>query len=204
MRHIPDKNITEELLLTFEAACSADPETLYDRSAWLYVPPFYSDYRYVLGTAGKKPVICVGLNPSTAAPGALDNTLKSVQRVADYNGYDSFLMMNLYAQRATRPKDMDREACSFLHRENLCAFEFLLQKTKVVWAAWGAVMETRGYLLECMKDFVKIGQRQGAVWVNAGKKSIRGHPHHPLYLRSDSVFEVFDVEDYLVQSFPFL
>ena len=197
MRHIPEKNIAEDLLLSFTAACSADPDTAYDRSAWLYVPPFYTDYRYVLGTAGEKPLICVGLNPSTAAPGALDNTLKSVQRVAGFNGYDSFLMMNLYAQRATRPMDMDREACAFLHRENLRAFEFLLRKTKVVWAAWGAVMETRGYLPECMKDFVKAGQRLGAQWVTAGQKSRKGHPHHPLYLRRDSAFEAFDVEGYL-------
>jgi hypothetical protein len=120
-----------------------------------------------------------------------------VERVARHNGFDSFLMMNLYAQRATRPHDMDSDICDFLHQENLKAFAWLLQKTTTVWAAWGAVMETRGFLKACMADFVAQGQRQGARWVSAGKKTKKGHPHHPLYLRKDSVFEPFDMVGYL-------
>ena len=45
-------------------------------------PDFYSEYRYILGTAGKKPLITIGINPSTAEPDNLDNTLKSVERIA--------------------------------------------------------------------------------------------------------------------------
>ena len=73
----------------------------YDVSRWLYVPKVYSEYRYILGTRGKKPLICMGINPSTAIPDRLDNTLKSVERIALANGFDSFLMFNVYAQRAT-------------------------------------------------------------------------------------------------------
>ncbi|MFR6424354.1 MAG: DUF1643 domain-containing protein, partial [Oscillospiraceae bacterium] len=49
----------------------------------------------------KNPLICIGINPSTAQPGDLDNTLKSVERIALGNGYDSFTMFNVYPQRAT-------------------------------------------------------------------------------------------------------
>ena len=66
------------------------PNPAYDVSRWLYVPNTYTDYRYLLGTRGKRPRSCVGINPSTAAPDALDNTLKSVERIALGNGYDSF------------------------------------------------------------------------------------------------------------------
>ena len=59
-----------------------------DVEKWLYVPNFYSEYRYILGTRGKKPLICIGINPSTAAPEALDPTLQSVNRIALSNGYD--------------------------------------------------------------------------------------------------------------------
>ncbi len=59
-------------------------------SRWLYVPKVYSEYRYILGTRGKKPLICMGINPSTAIPDRLDNTLKSVERIALANGFDSF------------------------------------------------------------------------------------------------------------------
>ncbi len=85
--HIPEASIHETALLGFEQAL-AQEACDYDRDQWLYVPPYYAEYRYVLGTAGEKPLICVGLNPSTARPGALDNTLKSVERVARHNGYD--------------------------------------------------------------------------------------------------------------------
>ena len=34
-------------------------------------------------------------------------------------------------------------------------------------------------------------------WVTFGKRSKKGHPHHPLYLRKDSTPEPFDVENYL-------
>jgi len=194
---VPGAPIHELVLLSFEEALADPGAEAYDRERWLYVPPYYAEYRYVLGTRGERPLICIGLNPSTARPGALDNTLKSVERVARHNGFDSFLMMNLYAQRATIPGDMDRELCDFLHAENLKAFQFLLGQTKTVWAAWGAVMETRGFLRDCMRDFVQAGQEVGARWYTAGSRSKKGHPHHPLYLRKDSSLDPFDVGDYV-------
>lgn len=195
-RHIPECSIHSLALMCFEEALEAETSG-FDAEKWLYLPPAYAEYRYVLGTAGERPLICVGLNPSTAQPGALDNTLKSVQRVALHNGFDSFLMMNLYAQRATRPGDMDQEISDFLHRENLKAFAYLLSKTQAVWAAWGAVMETRGYLKGCLADFVATGESQGARWYTAGKRTKKGHPHHPLYLKKDSMLDPFDVQGYV-------
>ena len=99
--HIPSCETAELCLPDFETALKNAllPNDLYDVRRWLYVPNQYTEYRYILGTRGQKPLICVGINPSTAAPDALDNTLKSVERIALYNGYDSFLMFNVYAQR---------------------------------------------------------------------------------------------------------
>lgn len=198
MAHIPEKPIIDAETLSFEAAMKAPQNGEFDPQKWLYVPPFYEEYRYILGTAGERPLLCVGLNPSTAKPNELDNTLKSVERIARHNGFDSFLMMNLYAQRATRPGDMDKGISDFLHRENLNAFRYLLEKTQVVWAAWGAVMETRGYLSGCIRDFALIAKEAGAKWHTAGKRSIKGHPHHPLYLKKDSKLDSFDIESYLL------
>ena len=45
--------------------------------------------------------------------------LKSVERVAHFNGYDSFIMFNVYAQRATDPDDMELTYNPELHRENM-------------------------------------------------------------------------------------
>lgn len=199
--HIP-KSATQEIgILTFAEACGhRDGSAVYDRKKWLYIPDFYSEYRYILGTTGSRPLITIGVNPSTAEPDHLDNTLKSVERIAAHNGFDSFIMFNVYAQRATRPDDMDAELNEALHAENMNAFRWALDRCEeapAVWAAWGAVIEKRGYLKRCVRDMAAEGERCGARWYMAGKPSRAGHPHHPLYLRKDTPVEPFDVAAYL-------
>ena len=161
MRHIPSSDTFHAGVLSFEEALvptAAD----YDRSRWLYVPDHYSEYRYILGTRGSRPLICIGINPSTAAPDRLDNTLKSAQRIALHNGSDSFIM-------------------------------------------WGAIITKRSYLPGCVRDLAEVGQRYGARWFTAGPRSKAGHPHHPLYLRSDTLLDPFpDLEAYLSSVSPAL
>ena len=201
--HIPTCGTAEQEVLPFGEALeqALRPSPDYDCTQWLYVPNRYCDYRYILGTAGTKPLICIGVNPSTAAPGDLDPTLKSVERIALGNGYDSFLMFNLYPQRATRPDDMERTCNALLRRENAAAFRWALEQTRggvpAVWAAWGAVIEKRDYLADCLADLAEIAREMGARWYCAGPRSKKGHPHHPLYLRKDSPLEPFSVEEYL-------
>ena len=201
--HIPTCESQKLSILSFDEALSnSGSRGDYDADKWLYVPDYYADYRYILGTRGKNPLICIGINPSTAAPDDLDNTLKSVARIAEFNGYDSWIMFNVYAQRATNPDDMDAEFNEKLHRENMRAFEYILSTvgegiSPAVWAAWGTIIEKRGYLRDCVIDMVRLGQQYGAHWVSAGKKSKKGHPHHPLYLRKDAETESFDIESYL-------
>ena len=173
----------------------------YNVEDWLYVPNHYSEYRYILGTTGKNPLICIGINPSTAAPNDLDNTLKSVERIALGNGYDSFIMFNVYAQRATKPDDMDKELNEALHRENMTAFEYILSLydgySPSVWAAWGTIVEMRPYLKDCLREMVDISMKYKSKWYSSGAISKKGHPHHPLYLRKDSGLDEFDMEGYL-------
>ncbi len=201
--HIPTCESQKLDILSFdEALCNSGGRGDYDSDKWLYVPDYYADYRYILGTKGENPLICIGINPSTAAPDDLDNTLKSVARIAEHNGYDSWIMFNVYAQRATNPDDMDNALNEKLHRENMRAFEYILSNvgegvSPAVWAAWGTIIEKRDYLRDCVLDMLKLGQQYGAHWVSAGKKSKKGHPHHPLYLRKDAETEGFDIISYL-------
>ena len=199
--HIPKGTTLDLELVTFRQALEAanTPSGDYDITKWLYAPNFYSEYRYILGTRGQKPLICIGINPSTAQPDDLDNTLKSVQRIALGNGYDSFLMFNVYAQRATDPDAMEKVCNPLLHRENMEAFRYVLSlsDSPAIWAAWGAVIEKRGYLKDCLRDMLDIGRKYGAQWYCAGAITKKGHPHHPLYLRKDEKLRSFDVEHYL-------
>ena len=199
--HIPNGTTGELELVTFRQALEAanTPSSDYDIEKWLYAPNFYSEYRYILGTRGRKPLICIGINPSTAEPDHLDNTLKSVERIALGNGFDSFIMFNVYAQRATRPDDMERTCNLQLHKENLEAFRYVLSLSDhgAVWAAWGAIIEKRDYLFQCVRDMLEAGETMGATWYCAGPLSKKGHPHHPLYLRKDEKLKPFDVAAYL-------
>ena len=199
--HIPNGTTSQLELVTFQQALEAanTPSLDYDIHKWIYAPNFYSEYRYILGTRGKNPLICIGINPSTAAPDALDNTLKSVERIALGNGFDSFIMFNVYAQRATDPDAMERECNHDLHRENLEAFRYVLSISDkpAVWAAWGAIIEKRAYLTGCVRDMVLAGQEYGADWYCAGAITKKGHPHHPLYLRKDEKLKPYDVVAYL-------
>ena len=201
MAHIPNGTTAQLELVTFRQALDAanTPNADYDIEKWIYAPSFYSEYRYILGTRGKNPLICIGINPSTAEPDNLDNTLKSVERIAMGNGFDSFIMFNVYAQRATSPDDMEKECNLALHKENLEAFRYVLSISEkpAVWAAWGAIIEKRKYLPGCVRDMLEAGREFGASWYCAGAITKKGHPHHPLYLRKDEKLKPFDVSTYL-------
>lgn len=201
MKHIPGSETSELQILSFADAVQQSQETNYDKQKWIYVPDFYTEYRYVLGTRGKRPVICAGINPSTAAPDRLDPTLQSVSRVASSNGFDSWLMFNVYAQRATMPDDMDQLRNERLHEENMKAFRVLLELAgmrPVVWAAWGTIIEKRPWLINCVRDMFRIAEEYDTQWVCAGRRSKKGHPHHPLYLQRNEPFCSFDMEAYLL------
>ena len=72
MAHIPKCGTAELLIPDFRVALSQSllPQEDYDSEKWLYVPCRYDEFRYILGTKGKKPLICIGINPSTARPDA--------------------------------------------------------------------------------------------------------------------------------------
>ena len=201
MAHIPTVDIRQLGDISFDRqlALARQPNRDYDVDQWLFVPNTYTEYRYILGTRGEKPLICVGINPSTARPGALDPTLKSVERIARNSGFDSFIMFNVYAQRATRPDDMEQTYNPILHAENRKAFRYLisLSPRPAVWAAWGNIIEKRDYLMDCVRDFAADAQAAGAQWFTAGPPLKSGHPHHPLYLRRDTALLPFDIQAYL-------
>ena len=201
--HIPNGSTAQLELVTFEEALAAAnvPNAEYDIEKWIYAPNFYSEYRYILGTRGKNPLICIGINPSTARPDDLDNTLKSVERIALGNGFDSFIMFNVYAQRATDPDAMEKTCNLTLHKENLEAFRYVLSISEkpAVWAAWGTIIEKRGYLKDCLRDMIDVGENLNASWYCAGAVSKKGHPHHPLYLRKDEIVKPFNIKAYLEQ-----
>ena len=155
----------------------------YPGGIWYYEPHTYQPYRYVLGRVGRRPLVCIGINPSTAQPGALDPTLKSVERLAAANGFDSWIMFNVYPQRATDPNDMDKTLDRALCDENLRWLRAVLAQTEpTMWAAWGTLIEKRAYLPGLMREMVALTRERDIPWVTFGPRSKKGHPHHPLLI----------------------
>ena len=166
---------------------------------WLYKKNRNNSARYILGEAGENPLVCVGINPSTAEPNNLDRTLTNVKRFSELKGYDGWLMLNVYPQRSTDPNGLHMEMDKKLHSLNLKYIsEHLSRYNKVeIWAAWGTLIRKRRYLCNALRDIVEGLEGVGVRWVTIGKVSKDGHPHHPLYLSHKSNVEIFDIVGYL-------
>lgn len=165
---------------------------------WLYSTTKNNKARFFLGEKGEKTLICIGINPSTAEPNKLDNTLKNVRRFAYDLGYDSWLMLNVYPQRATNPNELDLEINLTYHRENLKQIENILNYQKYdIWAAWGTLINKRKYLHECLNELVLLTRKNTLNWYTIGKKTKDGHPHHPLYLNKNLKLDLFDIDAYI-------
>jgi hypothetical protein len=165
---------------------------------WVYHNDRDNSVRYTLGIKGNNPLICFGINPSTACPGNVDNTIRSVERHAFGKGFDSWIMLNLYPLRMTNPDLLPQVIDQDIHRNNIGHIGQLFSSRKIkIWAAWGTLITKRDYLRNCLKDILEVSARFDCEWYSIGRKSKQGHPHHPLYLRSDETMDLFDVNEYM-------
>lgn len=78
-----------------------------------------SNVRYVLKKEGQKMLVVIGVNPSKATENISDPTMTKIIGFAKYNGFDGFIMLNLYPQRCTNPNGLDKEINTEMHNENL-------------------------------------------------------------------------------------
>lgn len=201
MGHIPKVETTTLNIINFkESLNNYNNSSTFDKEKWIYIPNFYTDYRYILGIKGKNPLIVIGINTSTATPFKLDNTLKSIERISSYNNFDSFIMLNIYAQRATNPCTMDNIFNEFLHKENLKAINYIFKnissKQLNILAAWGTLIEKKSYLKYCLKEIIRLTEKFDTKWYNLNNLTKNGHPRHPLYQLKNSTLNNFDIKNY--------
>ena len=143
--------------------------------------------RFALVQEGKRTLFVVGLNPSTADSEKPDPTMQSVLRIASYNGFDGFIMLNLYPLRATQPYNLPKELDKDLHKKNLQLIDELLKgrENVEVWLAFGANAGRREYFKPCFEDIVKTFEPYNPKWYYINNLTKEGYPPHPLYQSVD-------------------
>lgn len=120
----------------------------------------------------------IGLNPSTADENQLDPTLRRIARFSKDWGYSGFVMTNLFAYRATDPRDMKAQADPIGDENDPNLFSWAMVCPVVV-AAWGA--------------HGSFKNRSGAIFDIIGKQNLvclgknkDGSPKHPLYVAANT------------------
>jgi len=137
--------------------------------------------RWVQGPA----VLFIGLNPSTADALQDDPTIRRCIRFAKAWGYRALYMANLFAFRATDPRDM-KAVVDPVGPDNDGWLWQLAYDADLVVAAWGAHGEHR--------DRAAAVARRLAKRLHCLGRTTAGHPRHPLYVRRDARLEPWEGE----------
>jgi hypothetical protein len=181
---------------------------------WIYdidksEPDERNGVRYTLGEKGRNPLICIGINPSTATPEKLDRTLCRVKKISqsESNDFDGWIMLNVYPKRNMVFKELPEIMNVEWHENNMKQVQKVIKgnNCKTIWAAWGThiVDKNHSYLVSCLFDLYETINcfSKDANWFRIENKvndSI--FPYHPLArvkgLKTD-IFEDFNVADFL-------
>src|ERR1700730_233565 len=148
-------------------------------------------YRYVLTRrwdSGRRQLVVIGLNPSTADENVDDPTIRRCIGFARAQRCDALVMLNLFAFRATNPMDMKDSYGAGIDivgdANDGTIRTYAWGDEVIVVAAWGA----HGGFLGRDKEVRALGLPH----LNCWGVTKDGHPRHPLYLRADTPLSSFD------------
>ena len=155
-------------------------------------------WRYSLGKSGSRKILVIGLNPSTATKEKSDTTVAKVEGTAVRNGFDGFVMLNLYPVRSTNYNHLPEDVNSDAFSENLERIEALVaSETKpIIWAAWGESICAKSYFISAAKNLLSRLHRHSPSWQHFGPLTNSGHPRHPSRLKYASDFSPLDSISY--------
>ncbi len=141
-------------------------------------------YRYTLERRWAEGLLCLFLmlNPSTATESENDPTNTRTIKFAQRWGFGAVFALNLFAFRATNPKDM-KAAADPIGPDNDRILLSLCSKADAIICAWG----THGRHRDRDLDVVQLlSRRTKGPPLQCLGYSKAGDPLHPLYLRADS------------------
>lgn len=152
-----------------------------------------STYRYLLSRRWRRitdggAVTFVMLNPSTADALGNDPTVSRCTGYAKRWGFASLEVVNLFALRATDPRELKRTfdptggEANDRYIEESCARSGLIV---VAWGGHGALKNRAGVVKQLLRPFADKVKCLG--------RTIFGEPRHPLYLASNLELRPFEV-----------
>ena len=126
-----------------------------------------------------KPLLFVGLNPSTASEFQDDPTIRRVARFARDNGYGGLFVGNLFDQVTPNPDCLDMERDQSMNDVALHNMREMSGATLVGWGHFGDLARNRvGEVLQLLREpLYCLG------------KTKDGWPRHPLYIAAAKPFE---------------
>jgi len=159
--------------------------------------------RYSLGIKGKNPLFCIGINPNTASPNNYDNTIKKLISIVEKNkiNYDSWVMLNIYPQRATDPNNLDIEI-NFnkrIHLKNIKIMNRYIKNDSNILCSWGTLIDDnkRPYLKNCLKSIYELLSKKNIKYFHIDELTKDGHPKHILFARTDNGLNNFEIDKYI-------
>jgi len=161
------------------------------------------EYRYVLGSKGNKSLIFFGINPNTATgfssydSDSTTNIINNISRNLNL-GYDSCYLINIYPQRAKKPKYLDRKPNQLIHNENKKYIKNIIKDGSSILAGWGNLNDKkkRSYLIDYLIDIYNELKGININWYNIKNKLQGIHPPHPSRKKIEEI-EEFNMDDYI-------
>lgn len=147
-------------------------------------------YRYELRRtwgAEDGPLVCwVMLNPSTADAEVDDPTIRRCIGFSNRWGFDRLVVVNLFALRATDPKELRRHADPIGSANDAAVLAAAIEADKVI-AAWG----THGSLKNRAAKVTQLLTGPGELHLGCLGQTKQGAPKHPLYVRGEQRPETY-------------
>ena len=129
---------------------------------------------------GVKVLNFVMLNPSTADASVDDPTIRKCVGFAKCNGFNAIRVVNLFAYRATNPKDLLPLGDQIFGPDNDSYIREIPTEETVV-AAWGSFPYPHNWLYRRVESVVKLLDRKLWCVKKSGPDSVP-RPWHPLYV----------------------
>ena len=136
------------------------------------------------------------LNPSTATEVVLDPTLRRCAGFAKVWGFDGFMVANVFALRSTDPRGLLVPGVDPVGPDNLAAISRTARECQQTVCGWGSFSAGGSFWRTFDGRDARFAAHAAITAIHPPQHlglTREGHPCHPLYLRGDTMPQLFTV-----------